>query len=87
MVMIAPVNSISVTVSWSEVQCFNGSEVVTHYIVQYQSSCGGAVQSVTTSGLVQNDSGLTPNCVYTFRMAAVQGIGSFSKPCECISAW
>ena len=91
--MIAvPVNSTTVTVSWSEVQCLNGSETVIHYTVQYQSMCGGAVQNVTTSGLVQNVSGLTPNCVYTFQVAAVgasQRIGPFSKlanvflPGEC----
>ena len=91
--MIAiPVNSTTVTVSWSEVQCFNGSETVTHYTVQYQSMCGGPVQSLTTSGLIQNVSGLTPNCVYTFRVTAVgpsQRIGPFSKlvnvslPGEC----
>ena len=76
-------DSTTVTVSWSEVQCFNGSEAVTHYLVQYQSSCDGAVQNV---------SGLRPNCVYTFQVAAVgasQRIGPFSKlakvylPGEC----
>ena len=92
LMVITPVNSTTLTVSWSEVQCLNGSETVTHYIVQYQSSCGGTVKNVTTSGLIQNVSGLTPNCVYTFRVAAVgasQRIGSFSKraavslPGEC----
>ena len=90
--VITPVNSTTLTVSWSEVQCLNGSETVTHYFVQYQSVCGGAVQNVTTSGLVQNVSGLTPNCVYSFRVAAVgasQKMGPFSKlanvslPGEC----
>ena len=94
LVVITPVNSTTLTVSWSEVQCLNGSETVTHYIVQYQSLCGGAVQNVTTSGLVQTVSGLTPNiAVYTFQVAAVgtsQKIGPFSKlanvslPGECI---
>ena len=82
MMVITPVNSTTVNVSWSEVQCFNGSETVTHYLVQYQSLCGGAVQNVTTSGLIQNVSGLTLNCVYTFQVAAVdasQRIGLFSK--------
>ena len=92
LVVIIPVNSSSVTVSWSEVQCFNGSEAVTHYIVQYQSLCGGVVQNVTTSGLIQNVSGLRPNCVYTFQVAAVgasRRIGPFTKlakvylPGEC----
>ena len=81
---VTPVNSTTVNVSWSEVQCFNGSEAVTHYLVQYQSVCGGAVQNVTTSGLVQSISGLTPNvAVYTFQVAAVganQEIGPFSNP-------
>ena len=82
LVVITLTNSTTVNVSWSEVQCLNGSEVVTHYIVQYQSSCGGTVQNVTTSGLIRNVSGLTPNCVYTFRVAAAgasQKIGPFSK--------
>ena len=92
MMVIIPVNSITLTVSWSEVQCLNGNETVTHYLVQYQSSCGGAVKNVTISGLIQNISGLTPNCVYSFRLAAVgasQRIGPFSKlanvslPGEC----
>ena len=92
LVVITLMNSTSVNVSWSEVQCFNGSEVVTHYLVQHQSLCGGAVQNVTTSGLVQNVLGLTPTCVYTFQVAAVgasQRIGPFSKlanvylPGEC----
>ena len=53
-VAITPVNSTTVTVSWSEVQCFNRSGAVTHYLVQYQSMCGGgAVQNVTTSGTEQ----------------------------------
>ena len=51
--------------------------------MQYQSLCGGVVQNVTTSGLVQTVLSLTPNCVYTFRVAAVgasQKIGRFSSP-------
>ena len=84
MVTVTPVNSTTVTLSWSEVQCFNGSGAVTHYLVQYQSTCGGAVQNVTTSGKVQTVSGLAPNAaVYTFRVAAVgasQKIGPFSNP-------
>ena len=83
MLVVSPINSTVVNVSWSEVQCFNGSEAVTHYIVQYQSICDGVVQSVMTSGTVQTVSGLRPNCAYTFRVAAVgagQKIGSFSNP-------
>ena len=78
---MTPVNSTTVTVSWSEVQCFNGSGTVTHYIVQYQSSCGGAVQNVPSNSTVQTFSGLTPNiAVYTFQVAASQKIGPFSNP-------
>ena len=81
---ITPVNSTTVTVSWSEVQCFNGSGAVTHYLVQYHSMCGGTVQNVTTSGTVHEAtvSGLTPNAsLYTFQVAAVnnQTIGPFSN--------
>ena len=81
--MITPVNSTTVTVSWSEVQCFNGSGAVSHYFVQYHSLLDGAVQNVTTNGLVQTISGLRPNYVYTFQVAAVgasQKIGPFSNP-------
>ena len=81
--VVTPVNATTVTVSWSEVQCFNGSETVTHYLVQYQSLCGGVVQNATTSRTVQTVSGLRPNCAYTFRVAAVgagQKIGLFSNP-------
>ena len=81
---VTPVNSTTVVLSWSEVQCFSGSGAITHYLVQYHSSCcGGTVQNVTTGGLVQVVSGLTPNTVYTFRVAAVgasQRIGPFSNP-------
>ena len=80
--MVSPVNSTTVNVSWIEIQCFNGSETVTHYLVQYQ-SFGGAVQNVTTNDTVLVVSGLTPNYVYTFRVAAVgtgQKIGPFSSP-------
>ena len=81
---VTPVNSTSVVLSWSEVQCFSGSGAVTHYFVQYHSSCcGSTVQNVTTDGLVQVISGLRPNTVYTFRVAAVgagQTIGPFSNP-------
>ena len=77
---VTPVNPTTVTVTWSGVQCFNGA----HYLVQYQSLCGGAVQSVTTNGLVQavNISSLTPNTEYTFQVAAVDvnGTGPFSEP-------
>ena len=82
---VTPANSTSVTVSWSEVKCFNGSGAVTHYLVQYQSMCGGAVQNVTTNSLVHtvNISGLALNVSeYTFRVAAVgasQKIGPFSN--------
>ena len=69
--MTTPVNSTTVTVSWSAVQCFNGSEAITHYLVQYWSICGGVVQNVTTGGIIQTFSGLTPNYVYIFRVAAV----------------
>ena len=75
--MVSPVNSTTVTVSWSEVQCFNGSGAVTHYLVQYHSICSGTVQNVTTDGIAQNISGLTPNtAVYTFRVAAVTANGT-----------
>ena len=84
MVTIAAANSTTVTVSWSEVQCFSGSGAVTHYLVQHQSMCSGTVQNVTTSGLVHETtvSGLTPNAsLYTFQVAAVnnQNIGPFSN--------
>ena len=80
---VTPVNSTTVTISWSEVQCFNGSGAVTHYLVQYQSMRGGAVQNVTTSAPFHETtiSRLTPNAsLYTFRVAAVhiQHVGSFS---------
>ena len=81
--MVSPVNSTVVNVSWIEIQCFNGSETVTHYIVQYQSLFGGVVQNVTTNGTVQMVSGLTPNYTYTFQVAAVgagKKIGPFSSP-------
>ena len=83
---VTPVNSTTVTISWSEVQCFNGSGAVTRYLVQYQSMCGGAVQNVTISDTVQtvNISGLTPNSGYTFKVAAVNvslnGTRLFSEP-------
>ena len=84
LVTVTPVNSTTVTVSWSEVQCFSGSGAVTNYLVQYQSMCGGSVQNLTTNDTVQTVSGLVPNAaVYTFRVAAVgasQKIGPFSIP-------
>ena len=84
MELVVPVNSTTVNVSWSEVQCFNGSGAVTHYLVQYQSMCDGAVQNVTASGTIETVSGLMPNvAVYTFQVAAVgtnQEIGPFSNP-------
>ena len=86
--MVSPVNSTTVTVSWSEVQCFNGSGAVT-YLVQYHSMFGaGIVQNVTTDGIAV--SGLTPNItVYTFRVAAVgtNGVtGPFSNPANTSAA-
>ena len=86
-VTVTPVNSTTVNVSWSKVQCFNGSGTVTHYLVQYWSICGGAVQNVTTSGTIQTFSGLISNYVYTFRVAAVgasQKIGPFSNPANTV---
>ena len=83
LVVVTPVNSTTVTVSWSEVQCFDGSGAVTHYLVQYQSICGGAVQNVTTSGTIQTFSGQIANYVYTFQVAAVGAslkLGPFSNP-------
>ena len=82
--MVSAVNSTTVTVSWSEVQCFNRSGAITHYLVQYHSMFGGTVQNVTTDGIAQTISGLTPNItVYTFRVAAVGTHGvtaPFSNP-------
>ena len=82
--MVSPVNSTTVTVSWSEVQCFNGSGAVAHYLVQYHYMIGGAVQNVTSDGIAQTISGLTPNiAVYTFRVVAFSpnGVtGPFSNP-------
>ena len=90
LVVVSPVNSTTVTVSWSEVQCFNGSGAVTHYLVQYHSMCGGVVQNATTDGIAQTISDLTPNiAVYTFRVAAVgtNGVtGPFSNPANT-SGW
>jgi len=84
LVTVTPVNSTTVILSWSEVQCFSGSGAVSHYLVQYQSMCGGTVQNVTTSGLVHETtvSRLTPNAsLYTFQVAAVhiQNTGPFSN--------
>ena len=79
--VVSPVNSTVVNVSWIEIQCFNGSETVTHYIVQYQPLFGGAVRNVTTNGTVLVVSDLRPNYMYTFRVAAVGvslKIGPFS---------
>jgi len=82
LVVISRVNSTTVTVSWSEVQCFNGSGAVTHYLVQYQSMFGGVIRNITMDGIVQTVSGLTPNAtVYTFQVAAIgidQMVGPFS---------
>ena len=81
--MVTPVNSAAINVSWSEIQCLNRSEAVTHYLVQYQPLHGGAEQNVTTNGTDQVVSGLTPNYVYTFQVAAVgagEKIGPFSNP-------
>ena len=81
--MVSPVNSTVINVSWSEIQCLNGNEAVTYYLVKYQPLHGGAVQNVTTNCTVHVVSGLTPNYVYTFRVAAVgasQKIGPFSNP-------
>ena len=83
LLVVTPVNSTVINVSWSEIQCLNGSGAVTHYLVQYQSLCGGVVENVTTNGTVQTVSGLRPNCAYTFQVAAVeagQKIGPFSNP-------
>ena len=83
MLAVSPVYSTVVNVSWSAVQCINGSGAVTHYLVQYQSLFGGDVQNVTTNGTVLVVSGLTPNYTYTFRVAAVgvgEKIGPFSNP-------
>ena len=83
MLVVTPVNSTVVNVSWSEIQCLNGSEAVTHYLVQYQSLLDGVVKNVTTNGTDQVVSDLIPNYVYTFRVAAVgagQKMGAFSNP-------
>ena len=80
-VAVSAVNSITVNVSWCEVQCFSGSGAVTRYLVQYQSMCGGAVLNVTTGGTIETVSGLTPNAsLYTFRVAAAHNeiTGPFS---------
>ena len=55
--------------------------------MQYWSMCGGAVQNITTSGTIHSFSGLTPNYVYIFRVAAVgssQKIGPFSNPSNTV---
>ena len=80
---VTPLNSTTVTVSWNEVVCFNGSGAVTHYLAQYQSMCGRGVLTITTNGPAHETtvSGLTPNAsLYTFQVAAVhnQNIGPFS---------
>ena len=86
MVVVSPVNSTTVTVSWSEVLCFDGTGTVTHYLVQYQSMFAGIIPNRTMDGIgiVKTISGLTPNATtYTFEVAAVginQMIGPFSNP-------
>ena len=44
----------------SEVQYFNGSGLVTHYLVRDQSMCGGDVQNNNNNNN-NNNSSLTPN--------------------------
>ena len=86
---LTPVNSTTVVLSWSEVQCFSGSGAITHYLVQYQSSCcGGTVENVTTDGFVQVVSGLTPNTMYTFRVHLFSALHiSCEASTQTTSAW
>ena len=84
LVMVTSVNSTTVIVSWSEVQCFNGSGAVTHYLVQCRYIHDGAIRNVTTNSSEQEMivSGLSLNfALWTFRVAAVynQSVGPFSN--------
>ena len=81
---VTSVNSTTVIVSWSEVQCFNGSGAVTHYLVQCRSVYDGAIRNVTTNSSEQEMivSGLSSSfALWTFRVAAVynQNVGPFSN--------
>lgn len=82
--VVTVINPTTVTVSWSDVQCFNGSGAVSHYLVQCRSIYDGAIRTVATNSSEQETivSGLSPNfALWTFRVAAVynQSIGPFSK--------
>ena len=84
LVMVTVINPTTVTVSWSEVKCFNGSRAVTHYLVQCRSIYDGAIRNVATNSSEQDTivSKLNPNFAqWTFRVAAVynQSIGPFSN--------
>ena len=46
---VTQVNSTNVTVSWSEVQCFDRSGAVTHYLCGI---CSGVIQDVTTNDII-----------------------------------
>ena len=84
LVTVTSVNSTTVIVSWSEVQCFNGNGAVTHYLVQCHSIYDGAIRNVTTNSSEQEMivSGLSSSfALWTFRVAAVynQNVGPFSN--------
>ena len=84
LVTVTVINPTTVTVSWSEVKCFNGSGAVTHYLVQCCSIYDGAIRNVATNSSEQDTivSKLSPNfALWTFRVAAVynQSIGPFSN--------
>ena len=84
LVTVTVINPTTVTVSWSEVQCFNGSGAMTHYLVQCRSIYDGAIRNVATNSSDQETvvSKLSPNFAqWTFRVAAVynQSIGPFSN--------
>ena len=81
--------SNSTIISWTEVECIERNGPITHYVIQYGTSCDEFQTENTrdNSTLSYTIKGLTPHTEYIIQVAAanVHGRGPFTEPAIKVS--
>ena len=86
--MAETANSSSIIISWMEVECIEQNGPITHYIIQYGTSCDDLkTENTRDNSMSYTISGLTPNTEYIIQVAAanMHGSGPFTEPAIKVS--
>ena len=86
--MAETANSNPIMISWTEVECIEQNGPITHYIIQFGTSCDDLqTENTADNSMNYTINGLTPNTEYIIQVAAanMHGRGPFSEPAIKVS--